>query len=280
MNHRGGKIGMPVSFMRRWLVIAMCGLLAMTASGLGDESKSDLSSDAGEHTIESALELMGVCRERLASVFDYRCRIVREMVQGPNSSHVEEIVAKFRHHPASVYFGWLSPVKGQELIWVAGANGGRVMSHGSRAPHGPSELDRASPLVVSNLPADGAEALGLGVGATLERITSRWEEERKLHRSAAVAIESAKVNGRSCYVVRVCYPYADDGTFRFHTTRVYVDKEHLLPTRAEEFGYPDEPGLEPGRLLESWTILDLRINPGLKSEDFSISNTEYHFSRF
>jgi hypothetical protein len=95
-----------------------------------------------------------------------------------------------------------------------------------------------------------------------------------------VSIQSAKVNDRGCFVVTVSHAAADDGLFTFHTTRVYVDKEHLVPTRLEEFGYPKKPGPEPGRLLEAWTILDLHVNPGLLDEEFSISHPEYAFSKF
>ncbi|MBY0589374.1 DUF1571 domain-containing protein [bacterium] len=230
-------------------------------------------------TIVSALEMMEISQERLGSLFDYRCRIVRERTLGPNNTLVEEMLAKFREEPASVYLRWRKPIDGQELIWVDGRDS-NILAHGALVSSTDDPLGRPGKLVAIHLPSDGAEARSFGIAAIVDRIHSRWKEEAELTPSADVTLTRVKVNERSCYVVTVAYPFADTGQHRFHTTRVYVDKEYLLPTRVEEFGYPEKVGKEPGLLLDAWTILDLRVNSGIQPDEFTISHPDYHFSRF
>ncbi len=236
---------------------------------------------AGESaTLGSALEVIHVCEGRLTSIFDYRCRIVRESTLSPTRTKEEEMVGKFRQQPASVYLRWKLPIDGQELIWVSGQNGDRMLTHGSRGEGSLDSIDRRAPLLASSFPVDGPAAHRLGLSGIVDRVKERWDYERRVGAEPLVSIQSAKVNDRGCFVVSVSHLGADDGRFTFHTTRVYVDREHLVPTRLEEYGYPQKPGPTPGQLLEAWTILDLHVNPGIPDEEFSISHPEYAFSKF
>jgi hypothetical protein len=235
---------------------------------------------ADQASLGSAIDLLKICRDRMKSVFDYRCRVIRESARSPGETTIEEVLAKYRQQPTSVYWRWTAPVDGQEIIWVEGLHGGRLLSHGTRPANDDGPDARRGSLVSAGLPTRSDEVLQVGLAGLVDRLFVRWSYEEKLGLNPAVSISRVKVNARRCYLVSVVYPLPDDGRIRFHTTRAYIDTEHLVMTRLEEFGYPDRPGLDPGRLLEAVTILDLHLNPGLSDLDFSISNPEYGFARF
>ena len=70
------------------------------------------------------------------------------------------------------------------------------------------------------------------------------------------------------------------GRFSDDTTKVFIDKQEMLPVRYEEYGYPTDPRQKTGPLIESCTYIDLHFNTGLTDIDFSSRNPLYNFSRF
>jgi hypothetical protein len=134
----------------------------------------------GSANLDSALEVISLCEGRLSSIFDYRCRIVRESILSPTRASEEEMIGKFRQQPSSVYLRWKLPVDGQELIWVEGRNGGRMLTHGSRGKESIGSLDRSAPLLASSFPPDGPAAFELGLAGIVERVQGRWRYERRL----------------------------------------------------------------------------------------------------
>jgi len=242
--------------------------------------KQAMDSDAvTSHPLDPAIQLMQICRNRFAAVFDYEARIVQEERIGRSLLASQDMVAKFRTHPQSVYLKWKAPEAGREAIYVEGRDEGKLLVHAAgvkKAFLGVNRIDPDGPQAKRETRYSVTEG---GIGHSIDKLLVRWEYERRFDETN-VSITSVKVNGRPCVLISAVHPRPDDGKFKFHTMRVYVDKENMLPIRTEAYGYPTSPGKEPGDLLESYTYLDLRLNPGLKDIDFSIANPAYEFSRF
>ena len=64
--------------------------------------------------------------------------------------------------------------------------------------------------------------------------------------------------------------------FKFHMTRLYIDKKTDFPIRVEQYGFPPRPGTKPP-LLEEYTYSNIKVNSGLADLDFDIRNPKYNY---
>lgn len=234
---------------------------------------------AAEHPVDAPLELLQQCRQRYGKVRDYTATIVRQELVGKTLLSEQTIEAKFRSEPFSVYYKWLDPEAGKELIFCAGQNDDKVVSHTTGFAKALMGLSKADPDSSAAMKGTRQSVREAGIGRLIERLITRLEFERQFDKTK-IETKHMKINGRPCYLVAAVHPEADDGKFMYHTMKVYIDKAEMLPVRIEVYGYPEKPGTEPGNLIEMYTYLDLKINPGLSDFDFSTRNPEYSFSRF
>lgn len=231
------------------------------------------------HPIDPALDIVRECKRRYASVQDYTALFVKEERIGKSLLPPHYVRMKFRERPFSVYFKWVQPEAGKEAIYVEGKNDGKIVTHGvgiTRALAGVMRVDPDGSLARRESRHGIKEA---GIGNLIDRVIARWEFERK-HNETLVEITHVRVNGRPAFCINTIHPGNDSTKFAFHTFKLYVDKEWMLPIRCEGYGFPTVPGRESGGLLESYTYLDLKINVGLTEQDYSIKNPSYGFSRF
>jgi hypothetical protein len=231
------------------------------------------------HPLDPAVQLLEQCRERFAGVFDYEARLVKQERIGRTLGPVHDVQAKFRKSPHSVYFKWKTPEEGRESIYVEGAADNQILTHApglKRTFLGVQRLDPESPAAQRE---HRHSIRAAGIGGIIDKLLVLWEYERKFQETQ-VELTHVKVNGRPCFLVVAVHPNQDDGKFMYHTVKVYVDKEWMLPTRLETYGYPRNSGAQAGDLLECYTYLDLRLNPGLTDMDFSTRNPDYSFGRF
>jgi outer membrane lipoprotein-sorting protein len=234
---------------------------------------------AEAHPVDAPLALLQKCQERYSKIRDYSTTIVRQELVGKTLLSEQTIEAKFRCEPFSVYYKWLDPDAGKELIFCAGQNDDKIVTHTTgfaKALMGPSKADPDSSTAMKGTRQSVREA---GIGKLIERLITRLEFERQFDRTK-IETKHMKINSRPCYMIAAIHPDADDGKFMYHTMKIYIDKAEMLPVRVEVYGYPEKPGTEPGGLIEMYTFLELKINPGLSDFDFSTRNPEYSFSRF
>jgi hypothetical protein len=235
--------------------------------------------EADEHPLDPAIEWMEACRDRYASVFDYEARLISQERLGRHLQPVQDRQIKVRQFPLSVYAKSNGPQRGAESLYVDGENDGQILTHSGKTSN-PFQVTRRRPAKDAPGPLRSRHSIReIGVGHLIDKLRVRWEYERQFD-GTEVTLSAMKLNGRPCVSITAVHPHADDGRFLFHTVRVYVDKGYVLPVRFEAYGYPETIGREPGDLLECSTYLELTLNPGLKAEDFSPRNPEYHFSQF
>ncbi|MEX2119124.1 MAG: DUF1571 domain-containing protein [Pirellulales bacterium] len=230
----------------------------------------------GEHPLLPAVRWAQASMDQVLKVDDYSCTMVkRERINGELGEQ-EFMFVKVRHEPFSVYMYFLKParIKGQEVIYVAGRNGGKMQAHGTGAKKlfGTLSLDPNSALAMSG---NRYPITDLGLRRLLQRLIQVGQHDTQFGECDVQFLPGTKINGRDCTCIQVTHP-VPRREFIFHLARIYADTEHNLPIRYEAYEWPQEPG-GPPLLVEEYTYLDLKFNNGFTDADFDIRNPSYDF---
>jgi hypothetical protein len=243
---------------------------------------------AGQHPLTPLMEF---AKERLAvvdqSVSDYTCTLVRrELIDGRLTPRSFAMV-KLRHRqvrgqavetPFSVYLRFLAPVEieDREVLFVEGQNDGKMLVRrgGRRFKFITVSIDPQGELAMSD---SRYPITAMGIKSLIERLIEVGEEELEHDEIDVKYFPGAKINGRACTAVKITHPVPRDH-FRYHIAEVFIDETLQLPIRFASYDWPREEGGRP-RLMEEYTFLDLKLNPGLTGADFDRRNESYGFER-
>lgn len=233
--------------------------------------------------VDSLKQALNRAREALARLDDIRdytyTFLKREWVGGELSAE-QKLSMKIRHEPFSVYTRFLSPDSqaGQEALYVEGRNDNKLLGHPTGLQHtivGTVALDPKGffAMLGSRYPITDAGMKNLllkliQLGETKGLLDDATVEFRK-------GDEDAMVDGRPTTLLEIRCPAAKPN-FKLAVARVFIDDAWNLPVKFEAYEWPDEPGRDP-TLVEQYTYLDLKLNPGLTDLDFDVSNPEYEF---
>jgi hypothetical protein len=243
---------------------------------------------ADSHPLDPAIKL---AHETLAmiqrDVVDYTAIIVkRERVNGKLGPH-EFMEAKIRNRkivdgkqvtPLSVYMKFLKPenVKGREVIWVEGRNGNKMRAHEGGAAGAFLPTVWLDPHGMLAMRGQLHPITDIGLENLVIKLIERGEKERKYPECEVEFKPGAKINGRSCTVLQVRHP-VQRPHFEFHTAQIFIDDENKMPIRYAAYSWPTDPSEKLGPVIEEYTYLDLKLNPGLVDADFDPENPNYNF---
>ena len=133
-------------------------------------------------------------------------------------SPLEFMSAKIRRQPFSVYLKFLKPddVRGREVIYVAGANGGKLLvrdGSGWTRSLGMLELNPTGPLVMRDQRYPISD---LGLTHLTQRLLEIGGQDRRCGNLEVKYFEDAKVNGRTCStLIEVIHPKWSGGVLCF-----------------------------------------------------------------
>jgi Protein of unknown function (DUF1571) len=243
---------------------------------------------ADSHPLDPALKIaQDTLTMMQRDLVDYTALIVkRERVNGTLGVH-EFMEAKIRSRkivdgklatPLSVYMKFVKPenVKGRECIWVEGQNNNKMRAHegGTTGKFLPTVwLDPHGMLAMRG---QLHPITDIGLENLVVKLIERGEKERKLGECEVEFKPGAKINGRTCTVLQVRHP-TPRAHFEFHIAQIFIDDETKLPVRYAAFHWPTDPADKLGPVLEEYTYLDLKLNPGLVDADFDPENPNYKF---
>jgi hypothetical protein len=233
--------------------------------------------DPNEHPLMPALRW---AREGLGSmekIGDYSATVVKRERIGNKLGDYEYMFVKIRHKPFSVYMYFLAPasLKGQEVIYVNGANDGKMWAHGVGMQQTMFGTVSLKPDGIVAMRGQRYPITELGVITLVRRLIEVAEQDIKYGECEVKYLPNAKINGRSTTCVQVVHPVPRKN-FLFHIARIFVDDEMNVPLRYESYDWPKEPGAAP-ELIEEYTYLNVKLNNGFTDADFDIHNTNYHF---
>src|SRR5690606_31946256 len=92
---------------------------------------------------------------------------------------VEDVRAKFRTQPFSVYFRWNAPDAGREAIYVEGANDDHVLMHKTGIRKAFTGTVRVDPESRSARTERRHSIRESGIGQMIDKLITRWEYERR-----------------------------------------------------------------------------------------------------
>lgn len=216
---------------------------------------------------------------RIKEIDDYSAILVKlERVDG-RLLEQERLAIKVRQQPFSVYIRFLAPAKlrGQECIYVAGANEGKMLAH-------PAGFKQRLVGTVALLPT-GPAAMArnrypiteVGLCRLMERLIETAEREGQLEGTQVLQEPYEVVNGRPYRCLKIVH-LQESALCSFHIARLFVDPQWNLPVKFESYCWPKAPGGEP-ELIEQYSYENLKFNNGFTDQDFMADNPAYEFTR-
>jgi hypothetical protein len=211
------------------------------------------------------------------TVRDYTATVHKQERIGSKLGPMEICAVKIREQPFSAYMKFEAPkdLKGQEALYVAGANDGNMFAHagsGWRSWAGTVQIPPTGPIAMLGQRYPITE---LGIANLTRRLIEVGEHDQEYSECYVWTDKDAKVGDRSCTSFTVMHPKKRKA-FIYHIARIFVDNELMVPVHYEAYDWPDKPG-EPPVLLERYTYTNLKLNPGLTDADFDSKNPEYKF---
>jgi hypothetical protein len=271
----GGKRSLP-----RWYYCGFAGLLALAmvsgaeppASPAAPEPEAPVALAAALEgkrgsPMDEPLRLLAQARTAYAKVQDYSCTLIsRERIGGrltPNNI----VLMKVKERPFRVYLRWTEPRSqaGQEVCYATGRYQGemRVHPNGILSTLGWVTLSPDDPRARKTSQHRITEA---GISNLIGRFEAGWAEERRLGQTQ-VRIGTYEYNRRRCVRVETTHPTNANGRLLAWRNVVYFDKETKLPIRLECYDWPRSRG-QPGEMIEVFSYINVRLNPGLPDADF------------
>jgi hypothetical protein len=234
--------------------------------------------DLAPISLEEALDLARRVAANLEeNVRDYTATVLKQERLGRELGPLEVCTVKIREKPFSAYMYFLAPenLKGQEALYVQGANDGKMFGHagsGIRALAGTVQIPPNGPIAMLGQRYPITE---LGIANLTRRLIEVGEHDLKYGERYVWLDKNAKVGDRSCTSITVMHPVRRKA-FIFHIARIFVDNELMVPVHYEAYDWPDKAG-DPPVLLERYTYTNLKLNPGLTDADFDPKNPQYNF---
>lgn len=247
---------------------------AQVAAKLTEGTRVDAGKVIENHPLLPAIKIAKSSQEKLKSVKDYtavftkRERINNRLIQ-------QTMDLKLRQEPFSIYLKFQPPyAPGREVLYIEGQNAGKLLAH---------ESGLKSIVGTVSLAPDAPDAMfenrhpvtDLGIANMLALCIERWEADTQYEECEVKYYNEAKLGTTECLIIELTHPQSRPH-FKFHRTRLFLDKKSNLPVRVEQYGFPDRPGLE-APLIEEYTYSALQINPGLSDRDFDRRNPGYAF---
>jgi hypothetical protein len=239
------------------------------------------------HPLDRALDIARAglegCRN---NINDYTALLVKRERIGDTLNAHEFMSVKIRNRkvvngqvvqPLSVYLGFLKPstIKGREVIYVEGQNGGNIVAHEG------GFKGRFLPTV--NIPPDGMLAMRgqryplteIGIENLIVKLIERGQRARQLPDVQCEFRKNARVKDRTCTVLQVTQPTQTPGG-DFYQAQVFIDDAINIPIRYVAYDWPTRAG-DPPQVIEEYNYLNLEVNVGLTDADFDPHNPAYNF---
>ena len=250
----------------------------------GDFSDVELT---GDHPLDQILPIVdGLIEDATAQIVDYTATLERTELIGDKLVGPQTMAVKVRHDsgkntqnssPFSVYVRFNSPksLQGREVIWVEGANDGRMIGHEVGLLGFKRHVVKPDSLIAmfgSRYPVTDT-----GVIVLLQKLANIGRKDRSERSKDDVDVEiidGVSSVGVQCKRFRLIH-HEKAHEFDFHIAEVDLDMVRKIPVRYAAFGWPGESG-EPV-LIEEYKYSDVEINVGLGDLDFDPDNPAYQF---
>jgi len=199
---------------------------------------------------------------------DYTCTLVKQEKLAGKLGKAQEISVRFRESPYSVAMAWTknAPI-GDRILYIEGKWDNQMLVR----PTNPFLRKLVGGSVLRD--PDGEEAMKntlrpvnmFGFRRSLENLIEVYQQAKKADDLKESFGGYAKVAGRDTVALVRHLPAEKD--YPAHETRTYIDLEYLVPLRVEGTDWNDQ-------LSCLYEYRDVKLNPGLKADDFTPQSNE------
>jgi hypothetical protein len=182
----------------------------------------------------------------------------------------EEVVFFKFKRPFKVYMRWIKPSKGQESLYIQGANENKIRAHGNGIFGLVTvNLEPTNTLAMENsrhpITEAGLHNLVRTVASNVRRALQSGELISKAHGEKTIY-------GRKTRELEGVLSKDKSKGYYCYRCIVNVDLETRMPIKIQIFDWSD-------RLVECYGFEDLKLNPGLTDRDFDPKNPKYQFDK-
>ena len=233
----------------------------------------------GEPAKRLLLDLLVEAGERLGRIDDYTAILRKQERIGGELGDEQSLAMKVRHQPFAIYFKFLPPNPGKEVVYAEGRHDNKVIAHAG------GWARRLIPRLA--VPPDHPIALAENrhpvTEAGLANLTAKLIGYRRmdLEEPDAVTILERVTgpDGRSW--LRSLHLHEHKVANRpFARVEVLYDPDHRLPMRITNYDWPEPGHTGELQLAERYCYEDLKLDVTLTALDFDPANPDYGFHRF
>lgn len=228
-----------------------------------------------EHPLAPALDQAYKAREALEAIKDYEAVFEKKELLDKRTPTITKMNLKLREDPFSVYLLYTELNQGREVIYVEGKNNGMLLAHEA----GIKSLAGTVPLAVNSeraMEGNRYPVTKIGLRKMLDQVILQWEDEGKFGETEVKYYPNNPKFGEIDFKAIESKHPQPRKQFKFHITRLYIEKETNIPFRVEQFGFPQKGDKTPP-LVEEYTYTKLKTNVGLRDLDFDVKNPNYAF---
>ena len=217
-----------------------------------------------------------VQRGIVQNVKDYTGLLVKREYVGGKDSGYQYIQFKFRESPRGIYLKFLKPtsLKEREVLYTAKDKENIIVKRGG---------NRSLKNMTVVLAVDGQEATDgnrylitdMGLRTLSERLLERIKVEANIPNTEIKVYDEAKVDGRSVKFYRMIHNKKSSAE-QCYIAEIAVDKVLNIPIYYKALGYGVN---DESVVLEEYSFRNIKLNVGLKDEDFSEQNPLYGFKK-
>ncbi len=209
-------------------------------------------------------------RENFAAVNDYTATFIKQQRIKGKLNKKETIFTKFKK-PFCIYYKWVQPDGGKEVIYVEGKNKGKLIAHlGGAAMFFPIAkwLNPEDPMAMEG---NKYPITRSGIGNMIESLISQYELAQSADDLEVFYMGIESLDGRPTHVIARRLPKKDD--YACYLSMTNIDIATKLPIRNISYDWDHT-------LSDLYYYKDLKLNQGLTDKDFDPNNRKYKFGLF
>ncbi len=259
------------------VVAAVHGLLASVGGVCAQTGQSQTPPPAVApqvHPLTPAIAMAKTALSKAEALVDYEGTLTKRELIG-NTVTTQMMQIRVREKPFAVYLKYAAPHEGREVIYDSAQDPAKLLVHegtGVKSLVGTLALPINDPQVLAETRHPVSD---LGLRRMVQLVVAQWELESKYGEVDVKYYPNAKMGRIECETLEVTHP-RPRRQFRYHQSRLFIEKVSGLPLRIQNYGYPQQAGVDPP-LVEDYAYTGLKTNLGLKPLDFSKTNPAYRF---
>lgn len=266
-------------FRRVTIVVrgVVCGLLAAAGSASAQtvpSSTPPANATAPVHPLIPAIAMAKTSLAKVDALDDYEGTLTKRELIGNNVS-TQMMQIRVREKTFAVYLKYAAPNEGREVIFDTAQDQTNLLVHegaGLKSLAGTLTMPINDPRVMAETRHPVSD---LGLKRLVQLVIEQWENESKYGEVDVNYYPNAKMGRIECEALEVIHP-RPRRQFRYHQSRLFIEKKTGLPLRVQNYGFPQRAGIDPP-LVEDYAYTGLKTNLGLKPLDFSRTNPAYRF---